>query len=409
LEGVANSRGALLKRRDAVLQELADNLGVTSLSMENVRSPKWLERAHDSQKLSYPRTAKTGQGSFTKDWMRGHVHWLPRLVSRADQLTEAADKFLKGFILDYSHKGRIHANINQYRSESGEGTRSHRFSYSDPALQQAPERDEEIGPLFRGGFLPEPGEKWGSHDISQQEYRLIVHIAVLLNQPRAAEAAQMYREDPDTDFHQLVVEWTALDRKKAKDTNFAKSFGAGIPKFAEMIGQSQEEAARIYALYDEELPFVKGSAKMAEQMAQARGYIKLIDGARSHFDMWEPAWRDRGDGYEYPRPLATARAHWGAEKRLRRAFCHKAFNRYVQGSAARQTKLFMRECWNEGLVPLLQMHDELCFSHKEEAEGRRVAEIMRDTVKLEVPVKVDSAYGNSWGDAQHTWDDTDHG
>ena len=31
----------------------------------------------------------------------------------------------------------------------------------------------------------------------------------------------------------------------------------------------------------------------------------------------------------------------------------------IQGSAARHTKLWMRACWREGIVPMLQMHDAL--------------------------------------------------
>jgi DNA polymerase I-like protein with 3'-5' exonuclease and polymerase domains len=402
LEGVARSRGALLEKRDGVLKELTEQLGVTALGMEQVRSPRWLEKAHDSQRIGYPRTAKTGQGSFTKDWMRGHEHWLPRLVSRADQLTEAADKFLKGFILDYAHRGRLHASVNSYRGEPGDGTRSYRFSYSDPALQQAPSRDEEIAAVFRGAFLPEPGEVWGSFDWSQQEYRLIVHFAELLDLPGAGAAAQRYREDPETDFHQYVAEITGLDRKPAKDANFGVSYGAGVKKFAMMIGQSEEAARAILDQYNRELPFVKELAKRCQQLAESRGWVRLLNGARSHFDLWELAWRDGEPGYAYPRPLAAARALW-PDKRLRRAFCQKALNRLIQGSAAIQAKLALRQCWHEGITPLLMMHDEIDVSVGDEKTALRVAEIMRDVVQLRVPMKVDAEFGKDWGSAKNAW------
>jgi hypothetical protein len=53
------------------------------------------------------------------------------------------------------------------------------------------------------------------------------------------------------------------------------------------------------------------------------------------------------------------------------------------------------------------MHDDLNFSHVEEAEAKRVAEIMRDVVTLDVPMKVDSEFGISWGSARNgaTWTD----
>lgn len=390
----------LISKRDAVLLTISRQLG-RKVGVSDIRSPRWLEAAHDEQGISYPRTPKTRRGSFTtgkNGWMTGHPHWLPRDIALARKYEEAAEKFIQGYILDFVHNGRLHANVNQFRSEDG-GTRSHRFSYSDPPLQQMPERDPEMGPLIRGLFLPEEGQVWGAHDYSQQEYRMIVHVAALLDAPKARDAADLYHNDPSTDFHSMVADWTKLERKRAKDTNFAKAFGAGAPKFASMIGADPEEAEAIYRQYDRELPFVSHASEKVNRVAERRGYIRLIDGARCHFDMWEPSrWEAGRQGLR----LEAARAKW-PNARLRRAMTHKAFNRYVQGSSARQTKMAMRECWREGLVPMLQMHDEIDFSHQLEEEGKRVNEIMRDVVKLEVPMKVDSEYGLTWGDAKHQW------
>ena len=41
-----------------------------------------------------------------------------------------------------------------------------------------PARDEELAPLIRGVFLPEEGEVWAKPDLSQQEFRFLVHYAV---------------------------------------------------------------------------------------------------------------------------------------------------------------------------------------------------------------------------------------
>jgi DNA polymerase I-like protein with 3'-5' exonuclease and polymerase domains len=406
VDGAIQAKANLRQRRDEVLAELARRLGVPNVTIEQCRSPRVLVEWHLDQGVftreTMPMTAPTrghpdGQPSFQASWMRRHSHWLPSMVAKAEQLEEAAQKFIQGFILDYTtHRGRIHAGINQFRGEEG-GTRSHRFSYSDPPLQQMPARDGELAEIIRGLFLPEPGQVWGACDYSQQEYRLIVHFAYLLKCGRAEEAVRLYIDNPDTDFHILVSEWTSLERKPAKDTNFAKAFGAGIPKFAQMIGQSVERAAEIYAQYDRELPFVKEAAKVCQNVAEKRGYIRLLDGARSHFDFWEPAWRERDESYVTPRPLASAQEHWGKERRLKRAWGHKAMNRLIQGSAARQTKLAMRACWREGLVPRIQMHDELGFSFQSLGEARRASELMRDVVQLSVPMKVDCELGSTWG------------
>ena len=82
---------------------------------------------------------------------------------------------------------------------------------------------------------------------------------------------------------------------------------------------------------------------------------------------------------------------------IRRAFTYKALNRLIQGSAADQTKKAMLECYKAGYQPLLQVHDELCFSIKE-GEEKDIAEIMETCVDLLVPSKVDVAIADNWGD-----------
>lgn len=385
----------LIANRDDALADLSHRMA-RSVTIDNVRSWRWMEEVFTAEGIKFPRTEKTEQGSFQAKWMRKHEHWLPSLAARAEQLTEAAEKFVRGYIIDYAHRGRLHAQVNQFRNEDG-GTRSHRFSYADPPLQQMPSRDEDIAPRIRDCFEPEEGETWLSADVKQQEYKLIVHFAALVCLPRAAEAVDRYVNDPNTDFHSMVAEMTGLPRRSAKDTNFAKAFGAGVKKFATMIGKPEDEAREIMDQYDKEMPFVKQLGQKCKYLASARGYVVLIDGARSHFDHWEPAWREEDEPYVAPRALAEARELFGDNRRLRRAWTHKAMNRLIQGSAARQTKLWMRLCWREGLVPLLQMHDELDFSVREEAQGRRVAELLAQSYELLMPTTSDLEYGPTWG------------
>ena len=234
-------------------------------------------KTFDQHAIKYPRTAK-GNPSFTagtSGWMHRHEHWLPRLIVRADKLNNAAVNFLQHYILDHVVNGRVHAEIHPHRSDEG-GTRSLRFSYSKPPLQLMTAHDEEIAPLIRGVFLPEEGEVWAKPDISQQEFRFIVHYAAELKLPRAEEAAARYRDNPDTDFHALVAEWTGIERQQAKNTNFAKAFGAIVRKFAAMIGKSESEAQEIYSRYDCELPFVSALAKHCEMQAKRFGAYRTI-------------------------------------------------------------------------------------------------------------------------------------
>jgi DNA polymerase I-like protein with 3'-5' exonuclease and polymerase domains len=257
------AREQLLQKRDTVFAELSEKLGV-NVGMAEIGRTKWLAETFDQQKIKYPRTEK-GNPSFTAGttgWMHKHSHWLPQLIVRADKYNNAAVNFLENYILGHVVRGRVHAEIHPHRSDEG-GARSLRFSYSNPPLQLMPAHDEELAPLIRGVFLPEKGEVWAKPDVSQQEFRFIVHYAARHKLLKAREAVERYRSDPETDFHNLVVTLTGLDRQSAKAVNFAKSFGAGVRKFATMIGKPESEATRFAGITDAFLMLLVGGAAAA--------------------------------------------------------------------------------------------------------------------------------------------------
>ena len=174
-----------------------------------------------------------------------------------------------------------------------------------------------------------------------------------------------------------------------------------------MIGKPEGEARAIYDRYDRELPFVRQLAARCQNTAAKQGYLELYDGARRHWDAWEApeiAWTE-GMGpcsrEEAERRVADPNHPWH-RRWIRRAETHKAMNALIQGSAARHTKLWMRACWREGIVPLLQMHDALDCSVASPELAERVAQLGREAVTLEVPMQVDLKFGRSWGDAKHT-------
>ena len=78
-------------------------------------------------------------------------------------------------------------------------------------------------------------------------------------------------------------------------------------------------------------------------------------------------------------------------------------NKLIQGSAADQTKLAMEIMYQEKMIPLVQMHDELCMSIGDKKTYKRVEEIMRTALELVVPVYVDCEFGDNWGSAKKSW------
>ena len=408
------ARDLCAQKRDTALAELSEKLG-TLVGMDEIGSSKWKACTFEAHNISYPKTPK-GNPSFRAGktgWMLAHAHWLPQLIARASKYEAAASKFFQGHVLEHTVNGRVHAEIHPHRSDDGSGTCSLRFSYSDPPLQQMPARDKELAPLVRSCFLPEQGETWCKPDYSQQEFRWLVHHALLRKLPGALQAAEFYRNDPDADFHAVVAQMTGIARDDAKSANFAKIFGAGVRKFAEMIGKPLREAQTIYAMYDQKLPFVRRLSNIIENEAKVKGYTLLHDGARRHWNYYE-AWGTfvKGAG---PCPLDEAKrrtadpGHPWFKHPLRRCKTHTSLNALIQGNAARHTKLWMRACWREGIIPLLQMHDCLDCSVSSPEQGELVARLGCEVVELEVPVRVDVKYGPSWGDATHDWGELTNG
>jgi DNA polymerase I-like protein with 3'-5' exonuclease and polymerase domains len=245
-----------------------------------------------------------------------------------------------------------------------------------------------------------------------------VFVAELIRKRGAHQAAERYRNDPNTDFHEYVAAITRLIRRKAKDVNFAKAYGAGVPKFALMTGMSQEEAQATMKQYDEELPFVKEASSHYARYAAEHGFIKLIDGARNHFNLWEPVYRDFAKEWEYRKknhkintmPCTSAEyarrkddpEHPWYGERAKRAYAHKAFNRMIQGSAARQMKKAMVDInRGTGILPLLQMHDELGLSLGEQKMALECARYMQEAMPvITIPMTTDIKVGPSWGEVK---------
>lgn len=410
--GVLKSQAQLTKKLGEQLIT-AGNLLDGDVTEKDLNSAARLEPMFTKLGIEFPRTTKTEQASFTKKFMSEHPHPFPQAITRARQILSMRDKFLGTYILgnlhtDASGESRIHAEINQLRGgrdndDSLRGTRSYRLSYSDPPLQQAPSMDDELAPIIRSAFDPEPDTYWMAADYSQQEYRLTVHFAYLCKMSGSDAAVRAYLENPDLDYHQMVAEWTGLTRKKAKAQNFAILYGQGLEATAASLGVTVDEAMALQIQYKQKLPFGPALAEFCKKRADWKGRIRLIDGAKCRFDLWEPYWSRPGKSVM---PLSKEDAQKTyPNTRLKRSGVQKAMNRLVQGSAARQMKKAMYECWRAGLLPMIQMHDELCFSANSQKTGHTVTEVMLDAIKLEVPMKVDIEWGRTWGDAKHTWED----
>ena len=385
----------LIKKEKDLLKKVKD---LTNIDVE-IWAARSVATAFDQQGIKYERTAKSKDPSFTTNWLENCNQDLAKWIKDAREINKLHSTFIVS-ILRYEHKGRIHAEINQLRGDNG-GTVSGRLSMSNPNLQQVPARNKEYGKLIRGLFLPEEGCKWGSFDYSQQEPRLVVHYAATTDKALGGltgseQLIKAYQND-DTDFHQTVAQMAGIPRGQAKTINLGIFYGMGSNKLSKQLGITFDEAKALLREYDNKVPFVRELANRVMQQADKSGSIKTIMGRRCRFDKWEP----RAYGLHKAMTEKEYIAEYGSLNSAKRAMTYKALNRLIQGSAADQVKAAMVKCDKLGHTPMLQIHDELCFSVETEEDEAEIKKYMEhnDDIDLMVPSKVDVAIGDNWGEA----------
>lgn len=354
-----------------------------------------IARGFDNLGIAYPKT-EAGAPSFTKSFLDSCEHPMAKSIIEARELNKTYGTFLQPYISMSAVDGRIHPHVNQLRSDDG-GTVTGRLSMTSPNLQQVPARHEVIGPTVRGLFLPEEGELWASCDFSSQEPRLLVHYASLLNLPGSEMMETAYKENPRTDFHQMVADMAGIKRKAAKTIGLGLMYGMGRKKLAESLDLSPDEADVLIARFHEKVPFLRGTVDAVMRRIEnpaSGGAIRTLLGRKCRFPLFEPvAW-----GVNKALPYEQALIEYGP--RIKRAMTYKGLNRLIQGSAADQTKMAMVKLNEAGFEPLLQLHDEIVVSVKTREEAEEVGRIMRTAVELSVPSVVDVEVGESWGSAK---------
>jgi len=331
-------------------------------------------------------------------------------------------------LLKFVHNGRIHADINQIRGERG-GTITGRFSMAKPNLQQIPAKGK-YGNIIRSFFLPEEGQEWGSFDYSQQEPRLVVHYALKNNFYGVKDLAEEYRKNPDTDFHEIVAKMAKITRKQAKTINLGLFYGMGKGKLAASLELDKEEAKELFDEYHRQVPFVRELSNGLMKFAEKNKSVFTLEDRFCRFNKWEPRdkeWDEDRKIFIYteyvekeiqrnPVPilaLKEAKDHYLAsrsrslakndpncemfEEFYKPAFTYKALNKLIQGSAADMTKKAMVLLYKKGILPHIQIHDELCISIPNKKAALKIKDIMEKAIRLKIPNKVNYAVGNNWG------------
>jgi len=365
----------------------------------------------------YKVTPKSKMPQLPKDYLKTHSNKCLRMIAKAREYDKAANTFVDG-LLDYVHNDRIHADINQIRSDQG-GTVTGRFSMSNPNLQQIPARGF-MGKKMREMFLPEEGHDWTSLDYSQQEPRIVVHYAIKLGLPGTDELHKEFDKE-DADFHQIVADMAKISRTQAKTINLGLFYGMGKLKLQKELGLDRVNARKLFDEYHNKVPFVRQLSQDLIQFAKDNRLLFTLHDRFCRFNKWETTdreWNPETNRFNEV-PLYTeqeARQAFKAEilekykenkvdkdymdhfeKYYTPAFTYKALNRLIQGSAADMTKKAMVDLYERGIIPHIQIHDELCLSIKSEEDIQTVKEVMENTIILEIKNKVNYKKGKNWG------------
>lgn len=407
LDRIGQVRRELVAERDAALARVRYIAGPKAelLAAESL-APALRERGLDV------RTTRTGVPSITKAFLeRNAGDELIDAIAEGRKVNTIINTFLDGLSRHAVVRGteaRVHCTFNQLKGEQG-GTIA-RFSAQDPNLQNIPARDERLGPLVRSLFLPEPGHAWQCMDLSQIEYRILAHYAM---GDGATECRARYNDDPKTDFHKLCAEMIGVDpedgvrRKRVKNVNFGKLYGARVNRLAVVMGCTTEEASDFVEEYERSLPFTVTTFNNFAKRAAQRGYIVTLKNRRMRFPLWEPSYYTE-EGRPVALPLDKAKEKW-PDVPLKRARTYVALNRGLQGGAADLLKQGMVDIWESGVcdvlgAPLVTVHDELDDSIPPTPEGQEAADeaqrLLERAIPLRVPVLATRKRGTSWGDCE---------
>jgi len=403
----------LKKRRDQIIKAIES---ITTIKVD-IWAAASIKKLLDYLCIKdYKVTPKSKMPQLPKDYLKTHNNKCLRMIAKAREYDKAVNTFIDG-LLEYVHEGRIHADINQIRSDTG-GTVTGRFSMSNPNLQQIPAKGY-IGGKMRELFIPEEGCKWGSFDYSQQEPRIVVHYAIKLGLPGTENLQEEFDRD-DADFHQIVADMANISRKQAKTINLGLFYGMGKIKLQRELGLDQRQAKELFNEYHGRVPFVRQLSQELIAFAKENKLLFTLYDRFCRFDKWETTnkeWNPETNRFNEV-PLYTKEQAMEAfkaemldkykenkidanymdyfDRYYTPAFTYKALNRLIQGSAADMTKKAMVDLHEKGIIPHIQIHDELCFSITDH-EPELIKKTMEQTIPLEVKNKVDFESGPNWG------------
>ncbi len=322
------------------------------------------------------KVISTAAGELTK--LKGH-HPAVDLILKYRELAKLKNTYLDALPKLVAADGRLHTSFDQL------GTLTGRLSSRNPNLQNIPVKTE-LGQEIRRAFVAEPGNKILSADYSQIELRVVAVLAKDEDMLAAfKEGRDIHTETAHEVFGVKPTDVTKEMRRVAKVLNFGVIYGMSGHGFAEAAGVEMSRAKEFIDKYFEKFSGVARYVEDTKKQAAQQGFVQTLFGRKRFIpEINSSAWN------------------------LRASAERMAINMPVQGTAADIIKMAMVELVNSQWLManskmLLQVHDELVFevpTNQVKEIAAKIEPLMENVVKFPVPLNVDIAVGDNWGEME---------
>ena len=370
LKVFSDELGADIARLEKDIHELAgENF--------NVASPKQLGVIL-FEKLNLPVIKKTKTGYSTdNDVLEQITHPIAAKMIDYREFSKLKSTYVDALPVLVDADSRVHTCFNQALTATG------RFSSTNPNIQNIPIKTK-IGKRVRDSFISDTNKKLLSLDYSQIELRVLAHISNDLGLISAFEADLDIHAATAAEVFAIKVETvTPEQRRIAKAVNFGIAYGQGVFGLAETLGISRTESKDIIEKYFQKFKGIKEYIDSTIESAHQKKYVETLFGRRRYIKELE-----------------------SSNMMLKKFGERAAINAPIQGTASDLVKMAMidltRVIANSNLKMLLQVHDELIFEGTDADIEENLSAIkfkMENVAKLKVPLKVNYAIGNNWGEA----------
>jgi DNA polymerase-1 len=293
------------------------------------------------------------------------------------ELMKLRSTYVESLIQKVDEQSRIHTTYNQMYVNTG------RLTSSNPNLQNIPVTST-IGLEIKSCFIPSPNHVLVSFDYSQQELRIMAHLA--------QEKALIQAFEKNLDVHTLTAsklfsvpydEVSKEQRSVGKTINFGIIYGMSSYGMSAGLHIPQEDAHQFIQQFYASYPNIKIYYDNYLKNARIHGFVETMLGRRRYV-------------FEDPK-----------RKFIDNSMKRVLMNYPIQGTAADLMKKGMIDVQKKILANypdvslLLTIHDDLVFEISEddnlEKIIKEIQQVLCSVYPLSVPLVVDVKMGKQWG------------